>query len=103
MTSAKTFAEIDETDQAWLWPGYVPEALLTVLIAPPEASKTTLCTDLAARVSRGDVMPDGSDGVSASPVILAALEDGSESSISTSSRPPGPTWQRRGRFRRAGR
>jgi hypothetical protein len=79
--SAPTFAEIDATDQAWLWPGYVPEALLTVVIAPPKASKTTLCVDLAARVSRGDVMPDGSAGGPASAVILAALEDGSETSI----------------------
>jgi hypothetical protein len=79
--SAPTFAEIDATDQAWLWQGFIPEALLTVLIAPPKASKTTLCVDLASRLSRGDVMPDGSDGGPASPVILAALEDASESSI----------------------
>jgi hypothetical protein len=78
---APTFAEIDATDQEWLWPGYIPDALLTVLIAPPKASKTTLCVDLAARVSRGDVMPDGSAGGPAAPVILAALEDGSETSI----------------------
>jgi hypothetical protein len=76
-----SFAEIEPEEQAWLWHGYVPEALLTVLIAPPKASKTTLCTDLAARVSRGDVMPDGSAGGQAAPVILAALEDGSETSI----------------------
>jgi hypothetical protein len=80
-TSSPTFAEIDAADQEWLWPGYIPEALLTVLIAPPKASKTTLCVDLAGRVSRGDVMPDGSPGGPASPVILAALEDGSETSI----------------------
>jgi hypothetical protein len=79
--SAPTFAEIDPEDQAWLWRGYVPEALLTVLIAPPKASKTTLCTDLAAQVSRGDVMPDGSEGGPAAPLILAALEDGSETSV----------------------
>jgi hypothetical protein len=79
--SAPTFAEVDAADQEWLWHGYIPEALLTVLIAPPKASKTTLCVDLAARVSRGDVMPDGSEGGPASPVILAALEDGSETSV----------------------
>jgi hypothetical protein len=79
--AAPTFAEIDATDQEWLWRGYIPDALLTVVIAPPKASKTTLCVDLAARVSRGDVMPDGSEGGPAAPVILAALEDGSETSI----------------------
>ena len=81
VTRAKTFAEIEECDQPWLWPGYVPEGLLTVLIAPPGASKTTLMSDIAARVSRGDVWPDGTGGVSSAPVIMAALEDASESSM----------------------
>lgn len=80
-TRAKTFAEVEETDQPWLWPGYVPEGLLTVLIAPPGASKTTLVSDIAARVSRGDAWPDGTGAVPPAPVILAALEDASESSM----------------------
>jgi AAA domain len=80
-TRAKTFAEVEECDQPWLWEGYVPEGLLTVLIAPPGASKTTLVSDFAARVSRGDVWPDGSGGISPAPVIMAALEDASESSM----------------------
>ncbi len=80
-TRARTFAEVEECDQPWLWPGYVPEGLLTVLIAPPGASKTTLVSDIAARVSRGDAWPDGSGGVSPAPVIMAALEDASESSM----------------------
>jgi len=79
--AAPSFAEIDATDQEWLWAGYIPDALLTVVIAPPKASKTTLCVELAARISRGDVMPDGSADGPAAPVILAALEDGSETSI----------------------
>ena len=78
---APSFAEIDATEQAWLWPGYIPEGLLMVVIAPPKASKTTLCVDIAARVSRGDAMPDGSSSGPASPVVLAALEDGSDTSI----------------------
>lgn len=80
-TRARTFADVEECDQPWLWEGYVPEGLLTVLIAPPGASKTTLVSDFAARVSRGDVWPDGSGGVSPAPVIMAALEDASESSM----------------------
>jgi hypothetical protein len=81
MTSVKTFAEVEETDREWIWEGFVPEALLTVIIAPPKASKTTLCADLAARKSRGDVAPDGTDMGPAAPVIMCALEDASESSM----------------------
>lgn len=79
-TRAKTFAETDETDQEWLWPGMIPGGLLTVVFGPPKASKTTLVVDYAARVSRGDVNPDGTSLGPAAPVLMGALEDISESS-----------------------
>ena len=79
-TRAKTFAETDEIDQEWLWPGMIPAGLLTVIFGPPKASKTTLVCEYAARVSRGDVNPDGTSLGPAAPVLLGALEDISESS-----------------------
>jgi hypothetical protein len=79
-TRAKTFAETDEIDQEWLWPGMIPAGLLTVVFGPPKASKTTLVVDYAARVSRGDVNPDGTSLGPAAPVLMGALEDISESS-----------------------
>jgi RecA-family ATPase len=79
-TRARTFAEVEEIDQEWLWPGFIPSGLLTVIFGPPKASKTTLVCDYAARISRGDVNPDGTSAGPAATVILAALEDISESS-----------------------
>ena len=58
-TRAVTFAEIEESDQEWLWPGMIPAGLLTVAFGPPKVSKTSLVCEYAARVSRGDVNPDG--------------------------------------------
>jgi AAA domain-containing protein len=75
-----TFADIEETDQEWLWPGIIPAGLLTVVFGPPKASKSTLVCEYAARVSRGDVNPDGTSLGPAAPVLLGALEDISESS-----------------------
>ena len=58
----------------------IPAGLLTVIFGPPKASKTTLVIDYAARVSRGDVNPDGTSLGMAAPVLMGALEDISESS-----------------------
>jgi hypothetical protein len=79
-TRAKTFDQVEEIDQEWLWPGMIPAGLLTVVFGPPKASKTTLVIDYAARVSRGDVNPDGTSLGLAAPVLMGALEDISESS-----------------------
>lgn len=79
-TRAVTFDQVEEIDQEWLWPGMIPAGLLTVVFGPPKASKTTLVIDYAARLSRGDVNPDGTSLGLAAPVLMGALEDISESS-----------------------
>ena len=43
----------------WLWPGWIPLGKLTVLDGDPGVGKSTLLIDLAARLSRDGVMPDG--------------------------------------------
>lgn len=59
----------------WLWEGYVPLGTLTVLDGDPGLGKSTLVLDLASRLSRGDAMPDGSDGPSAAGTVLLSAED----------------------------
>lgn len=59
----------------WLWTGRVPLGKLTVLDGDPGLGKSTLAFDLAARVSTGSVMPDGSPSLPGGAVILT-LEDG---------------------------
>jgi hypothetical protein len=59
---------------AWLWPGRIPRGMLTVLDGDPGLGKSALTLDLAARVSRGLPMPDGSPGASGA-VVLVSLED----------------------------
>lgn len=59
----------------WLWQGRIPLGKLTVIDGDPGLGKSTLTLDLAARVSRGAPMPDGSSGVRGGVVLLTA-EDG---------------------------
>jgi hypothetical protein len=60
----------------WLWQGRIPAGKLTLLDGDPDLGKSTLSLDLAARVSRGRSMPDGSPGVGPGDAILLNAEDG---------------------------
>ena len=77
---ARTFADITPCDPEWVWPGRIPCGTVTVLAAPGGVGKSFFACDLAARVSRGDVMPDGAPGALPAPVIYAGLEDSPEAS-----------------------
>lgn len=43
---------------AWLWPGRIPLAKLTMLVGDPNVGKSLLTVDMAARVTRGLPFPD---------------------------------------------
>jgi hypothetical protein len=62
----------------WLWPGRIPLGKPTVLDGDPDNGKSTLTLDIAARVSRGDAMPDGARSEISGPagVVLLSAEDG---------------------------
>jgi hypothetical protein len=59
----------------WLWAGWIPLAKLTVLDGDPGLGKSTLLLDLAARLTRGHLLPDGSLGLDGA-VTLVTAEDG---------------------------
>jgi hypothetical protein len=59
----------------WLWEGRIPLGKLTILDGDPGLGKSTVTMDLAARLSAGRCMPDGSTGAPAG-VILLNAEDG---------------------------
>lgn len=61
----------------WLWPGRIPLGKLTILDGDPGLGKSLLTIDLAARVSTGDPMPDGttSDCEGPAGVVLLTAED----------------------------
>lgn len=68
-------ADVKPEPVTWLWPGRIPLGKLTILDGDPGLGKSTLAFDLAARVSTGSAMPDGSPSPPGGAVILT-LEDG---------------------------
>jgi len=60
----------------WVWPGRIPAGKLTVIEGDPATAKSTLTLDLAARVTRGAVWPDGQPATPPSSVLLLSAEDG---------------------------
>src|SRR5687768_5152770 len=50
----------NESPTHWLWPGRLPLGEVAVMGGPPGVGKSLVMLDLAARLSRGGPMPDGS-------------------------------------------
>ncbi len=68
-------ADVTPERVSWLWPGRIPAGKLTVIDGDPGDGKSTLSLDLAARVSTGSAMPDGTRAAPGNVLILSA-EDG---------------------------
>jgi hypothetical protein len=70
---------------SWLWPGRIPLGKLTVLDGDPGLGKSVLTLDLAARVTRGLLMPgeEREPGVDPEPagVVLLTAEDGLDDTV----------------------
>lgn len=43
----------------WLWPGWIPLGMITLLGAAPGVGKSNMCLELARRVIHGEKFPDG--------------------------------------------
>ena len=64
----------------WLWEKRIPRGKLITLDGDPGLGKSLLTLDLAARITTGRPMPDGTPGVQGS-VILIAPEDAATDTI----------------------
>jgi hypothetical protein len=78
----RDFTEIRPASVSWLWYRYIPFGNLTILEGDPGLSKSTMLLDIAARVTRGLPMPDGSVGLEApGNVLVISAEDDSARTI----------------------
>ncbi len=64
----------------WLWEKRIPRGKLTTLDGDPGLGKSLLTLDLAARITTGRPMPDGTPGVQGR-VVLIAPEDSATDTI----------------------
>lgn len=67
--------ELTPTAIPWLWPGYLARGKLTLLDGDPGTGKSLLTADLAARLSRGGPLPDGTSLDRPQRTLLLAAED----------------------------
>ena len=76
-------ADVEPETVRWLWPAYIPLGKLTTLDGFPGTGKSTIVLDLAARISTGRPLPDGthSDLDGAAAVIVASAEDSASDTI----------------------
>jgi archaellum biogenesis ATPase FlaH len=72
-----TLKDVQEEEQAFLWDGFVPEGAFCLFEGNPDAGKTFMALDLAARLSTGRVLPDGEiiDAVPRHRVLFLTAED----------------------------
>ena len=59
----------------WLWRGRIPVGMLTILAGDPGLGKSFLCTWLAARLSRGEALPDNADLKETASTVILSAED----------------------------
>ena len=76
----KSLADVKPERVEWLWPRRIPKGKITVLDGDPDNGKSAFTTDVCARVTVGNPMPDGTPIDAAGAVILSA-EDGEADTI----------------------
>jgi hypothetical protein len=72
--SIPRLGELTLPEIEWVWKGWIPRGMLTLLGAMPSAGKSYLALDLARRVIGGMDFPDGSPVQKAGPVIYVDAE-----------------------------
>jgi archaellum biogenesis ATPase FlaH len=54
-----TLDAVEEQEQIFLWPGFLPDGALSLIEGDPDVGKSFMALDLAARLSTGRALPDG--------------------------------------------
>ncbi len=65
-------ASVQHKPLEWLWPGRIPLGRVSFLVGDPGCGKSFIALDMAARVTRGSVWPDGADNVAGDVLLLVA-------------------------------
>lgn len=74
-------ADVQPQSVRWLWRGRIPFGKITLIDGDPGTGKTTMALDIAARLSRGAAMPEGSSGLPPGNTLIISVEDGAGDTI----------------------
>jgi hypothetical protein len=66
---------VDPVPIQWLWYGYFPLGSLSFIDGDPDTGKTSMLLDIAARITSGRPMPDGSQSIPPSAIMILTSED----------------------------
>lgn len=75
VANVRPLSDFEPEPVSWLWHHRIPYGKITILEGPPDVGKSHLTLELAALVSRGGRLPDGST-VERGNVVLVTCEDG---------------------------
>jgi putative DNA primase/helicase len=68
-------ADVEEAKVGWLWENRIPLGAMTIQDGDPDQGKSLMLMEIAARISRDGVMPDGAAGVAGNVMILASEDN----------------------------
>lgn len=75
-------SDVEAEPISWLWNGWIPRREISMLDGDPGRGKSAITLDLAARVTRGWTMPDGSEAqCEPSGVVILSTEDTAATTI----------------------
>lgn len=75
-----SFEEIQERQIEWLWKGRLPKGKFVVIDGDPSMGKSCFTCDVAARMSKGGLLPDGQTTIPRK-VLIVSSEDDAEDTI----------------------
>ena len=70
-----SLSDIQEYQLRWLWEQRVLRGKITLLDGDPDLGKSLITLDLAARVTTGKPMPDGTPGIQGTVILIAPEDD----------------------------
>ena len=73
-----SLSDIQEYQLRWLWEQRVLRGKITLLDGDPDLGKSLITLDLAARVTTGKPMPDGTPGIQGNVILIAPEDDASD-------------------------
>jgi DNA repair protein RadA/Sms len=77
----RAFDTIPDSQLRWLWSGRIPFGLLSIIEGMPGEGKTTLVTEIAARLSRGEALPGHQEPVDPMHVLWFTTEESASTII----------------------
>lgn len=68
-------SDVTVTPIEWIWRGYLPRKKVIVFDGLPGVAKSTIMTDVSARVTSGKLMPDDAPGMQGNVVMISYEDD----------------------------